>query len=131
MPLWYTAIGAPRVGLGETLRTRHAYWMRESAHRADSEISGSGDAASSLRRAQMRACCGVPGAGSELPRAMQALRTRPRHFARFMGLPRKVSRNCSSLIAASHSSRGRKRDSSSSSFAAAEEVASLDGSSTG
>src|SRR6476661_7805144 len=98
---------------GVTPRARYADWMRESAHWADSARNGSVEAESFLRSVQILTCWLEPRTGAELPRAMQAFRTRPRHFVRLTGLPRKMERNCSSLIAASHSSRGKSKDSTS------------------
>src|SRR5882724_12732316 len=54
----------------------------------------------------------VPCCKSEFPSALQALRTKPRHFVRLMPLSLNISRNSASLIPANHSSLGRKKLSS-------------------
>src|SRR6267143_4979748 len=89
------------------------YWMRERAQRADSAITESGEEASFSSKAVIRVRVVVPRGGLELPNALQALRIRPRHLVRLIGLSRKALRNSVSPILASDSSRGRKRDSSS------------------
>src|SRR5215472_8727232 len=85
--------------------------MRESAHWADSATIESLEAASFFRRSQMRSWLGLPWATLEFPAAMQAFRTSPRHFVRFTGLPRNISRKPSSLNDKSDSNRGRKSES--------------------
>ena len=85
--------------------------MREIAQRADSEITGSSHVASSFSRVTHLARAVAPREKSELPRAMHALRTRPCHLARLIGLPLKNKRNSAALKDASHSRRGKKRDS--------------------
>src|SRR5271157_4405627 len=88
-----------------------SYWMRPKAHRAESAIADSADSASLCKSARIGPRSGASGASLVLPNAMQALRTNPFHLVRFMALPRKASRNSSSLIPASHSRRGSKSDS--------------------
>src|SRR5882724_3877039 len=84
--------------------------MREMAQRADSEMAWSGEKAKRRNNAQILSPAGVPRTGFAFPSAMQALRTSPRHLARFMALPRKAALYSSSDSAASHSKLGRRRD---------------------
>jgi hypothetical protein len=88
------------------------HWMRESAHWADSATTGSPQAANLFRESQTRAWLPLSREIPEFPAAMQALRTKPRHLVRLIELPRKSSRKSASLHERSHSSRGRKSESS-------------------
>src|SRR5258708_7190921 len=88
-----------------------SYWMRERAHWADSAMLISWNSESLCSSSEMRACWAVPGRALLFPSAMHAFLTNPRHFVRFIALPRNFSRNSSSLIAASHSKRGCNSDS--------------------
>jgi len=85
--------------------------MRERAHWADSAMTCSEEDARRDSNSVTRVCGAEPGVTEEFPSAMQALRTRPRHFVRLIELPRKSSRNSASLKLASHSSRGNRSDS--------------------
>src|ERR1700752_5275434 len=85
--------------------------MRESAQRADSETTASGEADSCRNNSLILLCMGVPCGGREFPNAIQVLRSRPRHLVRFTALPRNTSLYSSSLMEASHSSLGNRSDS--------------------
>jgi hypothetical protein len=71
--------------------------MREIAHWADSATTFSGEEARRCRTALIREWAAVPLAKPEFPKAMQALRTKPRHFVRLTGLPRNSSRKSASV----------------------------------
>src|SRR5262245_52336282 len=85
-------------------------WMRESAQRADSAITASGDSDNFLSDFKASGYAEFPAVNPELPSAMQALRTNPLHLARLTGLPRNFSRKSSSLRFASINSSGRKSE---------------------
>src|SRR5205085_10026802 len=99
----------------------------ESAHWADSATTESPQAASFFRHSQMRVWLAPPAASFEFPAAIQALRTSPRHFVRFSGLPRDSLRKSSSLNDKSDSNRGRNNESFRASAGAAVLPASRDG----
>src|SRR5438067_13033405 len=84
--------------------------MRESAQRADSEVTESEDSHNFSSDLNASGYAEFSGLSPEFPSAMQALRTKPRHLALFMGLPRKSSRNSASLRFASLSRSGRKNE---------------------
>lgn len=85
-------------------------WMRERAHWADSAMRLSSLLASLWRSATTRFARAESGWSRVLPRAMQALRTKPRHFVRLTGLPRNAVRNSSMVRPAIHSSSGASKD---------------------
>src|ERR1700730_8352851 len=66
-------------------------WMREIAHWADSEITGSADAASCVNRLDILSDAAKSPCNFEFPSATHALRIRPRHFVLLIGLPRNIS----------------------------------------
>jgi hypothetical protein len=66
-------------------------WMRDTAHWADSEITGFGDAASLLNVFKILSLAQGSLGNFEFPRAMHALRIRPCHFVLLIGLPRNIS----------------------------------------
>jgi hypothetical protein len=65
--------------------------MRETAHWADSEITGSGDAASGLNTLAILSKAAESRSNLEFPRATHTLRIRPCHFVLLIGLPRNIS----------------------------------------
>src|ERR1700730_5681988 len=89
-----------------------ALWMRESAQRADSAMTASFEAHRRPSDAKILSYPGVLTDRLEFPKAMHALRTRPRRLARLMALCRNTVRNLASSMDRSHSSLGKKRDSS-------------------
>lgn len=95
----------------ETVPLRYR-WMRERAQRADSAIIWSGEDCNRSRSRMDPACAAALARKPELPRAMQALRTSPRHLVRLIGLPRKSPRKSASVKLASHSSLGSRNVSS-------------------
>jgi hypothetical protein len=86
-------------------------WMRERAHWADSAITRLAERPSSASTFEILRWRSLPGRTWALPNAVQALRTRPHHFALFMALPRKVFRNSCSSRLTSHSRLGCSRHS--------------------
>src|SRR5712692_4497177 len=124
------ARGAAQLGRTCAPGSRSCCWVygdrsRPSAQRACSAMTASSEPPSRSSNATIREWAVVPACAPEFPRATQALRTKPRHLARFTALPRKTSRYSSSPSDASHSSAGAKSDTGSAVAATAEGPVSL------
>src|ERR1700690_2961307 len=87
-----------------------------SAHLACSAISASSESAKRLSSSVTREYASDSRATPEFPSATHALRTSPRHFARFTALPRKIWLKSSCESDASHSSSGENNERPSSSI---------------
>src|ERR1700680_4551115 len=81
-------------------------WMREMAHWADSEITGSGDAASLFNTVDILWKTAKSDGNFEFPSATHTFRRRPCHFVLLIGLPRNFSLKCFCPGKKSHSRRG-------------------------
>src|ERR1700688_3162921 len=68
-------------------------WMRETAHWADSEITGSGDAARRVNTLDILLKAAKSPLKFEFPRATHTLRISPCHLVLLIGLPRNTSLN--------------------------------------
>src|ERR1700719_422682 len=68
-------------------------WMRETAHWADSEITGSGDAARRVNTLEILLKAAKSPLKFEFPRATHTLRISPCHLVLLIGLPRNISLN--------------------------------------
>src|ERR1700730_18379080 len=66
-------------------------WMREMAHWADSEMTGSGDAASRVNTLDILWNAAELDGNFEFPSAMQMFRVSPCHLVLLIGLPRNIS----------------------------------------
>src|SRR3979411_3305654 len=66
-------------------------WMREMAHWADSETTGSADAASRVNTLDTLSNAAKSPCNFEFPSATHTLRIKPCHFVLLIGLPRNIS----------------------------------------
>src|ERR1700693_1177156 len=91
-------------------------WMREMAQWADSEITGSGDAARRVNTLQILLKAAKSPLKCEFPRATHTFRISPCQLVLLSGLPRHISLKSLGLSEASQSRRGKNSVSGEASF---------------